>query len=53
MLMYYPAGCSQAMGPTEILPSSHVFGIDGDPDRVSQVPNFTGLTHNFPVDPAV
>ena len=40
MLCYYPAGASDEQGPTAVLPSSHVMGIDNDPDRVSQVPNF-------------
>lgn len=46
MLLYYPAGASRAMGPTEVLPSSHVLSIDDNPDRVSQVHNFVRLGVN-------
>ena len=46
MLLYYPAGASREMGPTELLPSSHAFSIDDNPDRVSQVPNFVRMGVN-------
>ena len=40
MLWYFPGGASPEMGPTSILPSSQIMGIDDDPDAVSQVGNF-------------
>ena len=32
MLWYFPGGASPEMGPTSILPSSQIMGIDDDPD---------------------
>ena len=46
MLCYYPGGASEEQGPIAVLPSSHVMGIDDDPDPVSQVPNFVEMRMN-------